>query len=155
MKTSHIFIVILVTAMWGCNFVAAKLAMQAFPPFFLLAVRMAIVWAILAPFVPKLNIPFKQIVTLSFLLGTLHFAAMYFALHIGLDIPSAIIAGQLGVPFSCLLGVWLLGDKIGLWRGAAIAMSCLGVVIIAGDPHITEHIPAFLIACAAGCACCL
>jgi len=152
MTAPHILIAVLITAMWGCNFVAAKLAMQAFPPFFLLAVRMAIVWAILAPFVPKLTIPTKQMVIVSFLLGTMHFAAMYFALHIGLDVPSAVIAGQLGVPFSCILGVWLLGDKIGIWRTLGITVSCFGVVIIAGDPHITEHIPAFIIACLAGCA---
>ncbi len=152
MKPSHIIIATLIAAMWGCNFVAAKLAMEAFPPFFLLAVRMLIVWALLAPFTPKLHLPFKQMAILSLLLGGGHFAAMYFALNIGLDVASAVIAGQLGVPFSCILGVWLLGDKIGIWRGMAIAISCLGVVVIAGDPHITEHIPAFIIACLAGCA---
>jgi O-acetylserine/cysteine efflux transporter len=139
-----------VAALWGGNFVAAKIALLTWPPFLLLGVRFVLVALILSPLLlrerPK-NL--KQILLLSFLLGTLHFSLMFGAIWAGLDVSSGIIATQLGVPFSCLLGSILFGEKIGRWRSLGMLVSFIGIFVIAGTPRIGDTFWQFGISCAA------
>lgn len=144
MRPLDIALAVLVAAVWGGNFVSAKFGMSHFPPLFLSALRFAFTAALLLPFVPRPNgTQARRILALASVLGVSHFALMFVALHLGLDIPSCAIVGQLGVPFSCLLGVLLLGDRLGPWRICGMAIAFAGMMIVAGTPNILLHPPAF------------
>ena len=150
MRPLHAFYAILVAAIWGGNFVAAKIGVAYFPPFLLTAIRFTIVGALILPFVP---VPNRQqlwgIAQVSLVLGTLHFSLLFAAIGSGLHIASAAVIGQLGVPFACLLGAIFLEDKLGMWRSAGMMISFLGIVIVAGTPNILANYTAFLTAVAA------
>ena len=47
--------------------------------------------------------------------------------------PSAVV-GQLGVPFTTLLSIVFLNEKVGWRRGLGITLAFLGVLIISIDP---------------------
>jgi O-acetylserine/cysteine efflux transporter len=150
MQIKHKIMAAAVAALWGGNFVAAKIALGTWPPFLLLGIRFVLVALILSPLLfqgrPK-NL--RQILLLSFLLGTLHFSLMFGAIWAGLDVSSGIIATQLGVPFSCLLGSIVFGERIGRWRSLGMLVSFIGIFVIAGTPKISGTFWQFGISCTA------
>lgn len=147
MTPIHIILAILVALCWGGNFVAARIALDVLPPFWLLAIRFALVALLLLPFFPKPPAPLKSIFILSVILGTLHFGLMFVPISLGLDVSSAVISSQLGVPFSCLLGAILFNEHIGRWRALGMLISLIGVIIICGSPRIIEQYWQFMLAC--------
>lgn len=152
MKPIHIFLAIMVAALWGGNFVAAKVTLETMPPLLLLCIRFFVTAVVLWPFVPKPEAPLKQIFILSTLLGVMHFSLMFAAIWWGVDLPTAVIATQLGVPFSCLLGTIFFKDMIGRWRALGMLVAFIGIVIIVGTPRIAEQFWPFMVSCAAALA---
>ncbi|MFO1241685.1 MAG: EamA family transporter [Rickettsiales bacterium] len=149
MSPFHIVLAILVAALWGGNFVAAKITLQTLPPLTLLAVRFIITAILLWPFAPKPTVPLKQIFLLSTLLGVTHFSLMFAAIYWGVALPNAVIATQLGVPFSCLLGTIFFKDMIGRWRALGMLVAFVGIVIIVGTPSIANQFWPFMVSCLA------
>jgi O-acetylserine/cysteine efflux transporter len=89
--------------------------------------------------------PMRQMLFLSVTLQTVQFGLMFTALHLGLSITSAVIATQLGVPFSCLMAAIFFKDYLGPWRSFGLLVAFLGVVIVAGTPDASAHWMAFLL----------
>ncbi len=140
MSPLHIAYAILVAALWGANFVAARAGIAEVPPFLLTAVRFAVTALILVPFFPRPDRgKLKQIALLSLTLGVLHFSMLFAALEKGLDIASCAVVAQLGVPFSCLLGAVFFKDTIGFWRMLGLVVSFAGIFVIAGNPNVLAH----------------
>ena len=147
MRPSYHVQAIIVAACWGGNFVAARLVLDVIPPFWLLALRFAVTAALIIPFFPKPPAPLRDILSLSLLLGVTHFSLLYMSIYLGLDVSSAVISSQLGVPFSCMLGSILFKDRIGRWRSLGMLASFIGILIICGSPRIVAQYWQFLIAC--------
>ena len=55
------------------------------------------------------------------------------------NISAVAVAAQLVVPFSTILAIMFLGERIGITRTVAIALSFLGVVVLAFEPFGPEH----------------
>lgn len=145
MKLADYLMALTVAVLWGGNFVAAKLGMLHFPPFYLSSLRFFLVALLLVPFVrmPKAQMP--KIAQLSLTLGTLHFALVFAGMYQGMDVTTAVLATQMGVPFSCLLGMWFLNDRLGIWRSSGLLIAFIGLVIIMGAPRVTDNLPAFFL----------
>jgi O-acetylserine/cysteine efflux transporter len=148
MKLRHYALALLVPLLWGLNYIAASVALEKLPPFLLLALRFGVVALVVLPFAPRPPLPFRQIAAVSLLLGTLHFGLNFLSLWMGLSLSGAIVAGQLGVPFSCLLSGILFSDRLGRWRSLGMLISFLGVLLVAGTPQVASEFTAFLVACA-------
>lgn len=134
---------ILVAALWGGNFVAAKIAMEHYPPLLYASLRFFGVALLLAPFLRWPTGHWKDLNIFALTLGTLHFSFTFVAIHMGLDIPTAILTSQMGVPFSCVLGAIMLKDRLGPWRSFGLMIAFLGLLVIAGSPNLREHMTAF------------
>lgn len=146
MAVLHIFYAILVSALWGSNFVAAKIGMQHFPPFMYMGLRFIIVAALLVPLVPRPDVrQLKQIAAVAVVLGVLHFSLLFVAVDLGLEIGTGAILTQLGVPFSCLLGAIFFGDRIGPWRSFGLLLAFAGMTLVVGAPNVGAHVlPAWI-----------
>jgi len=150
MRPLHICAALLVTFVWGGNFIAAKFGLLHFPPIFLTMLRFTFTALILLPFV---KMPTReQMVSIGKLsiLNSLHFSLPYIAMAMGLSIASTAITTQLGVPFSCLIGALFLSDKLGIWRMLGMAVAFGGMLIVFGAPEIESHQLAWM--CALGAA---
>lgn len=146
MRAVDIFSGILVAALWGGNYTASKIGIAHFSPFFFTALRYGTVAAMLLPFMPRpTKSQMKAIAIQAFFLGVMHIALLVLSLQLGLTIASSAIVVQLGVPFSCILGVLFLKDRIGKWRLGGLLLAFGGIAIVAGAPNITEHPLAFCI----------
>lgn len=146
MRPLDIFLGILVAALWGGNYVASKIGIAHFSPFFFTALRYGSVAIMLLPFVPRPSpAQMKLIAMQAFMLGVMHIALLVLSMQLGLAIASSAIVVQLGVPFSCLLGVFFLNDRIGRWRLGGMLVAFIGIGMVAGTPNVSEHPLAFAV----------
>ncbi len=139
---------ITVALCWGFNFAACKISLQHFPPFFVIFLRYIIVAVVLLPFARKTKYSLRQLSALAFLMISGHFTLVFTAIWMGLDLSTTVVAIQIGVPVSCVLGAIFLDDRLGAWRTAGMAIAFFGIIIIAGTPSVTDNWIAFLCAMA-------
>ncbi|MBO6947289.1 MAG: EamA family transporter [Rhodospirillales bacterium] len=130
--------------LWGCNFVAVKVAVTEVPPYFVTAIRFALLAILLAPFlrVPKERT--KDIAGYALIMGVGHFSLLFYAIQF-LDISTTGIVLQLGTPFVVLLAWLMLKETFGVWRMAGMAMAFIGIVILIGVPTAGVDVVALLI----------
>lgn len=147
MPVRYALLAVVVAFFWGANFTAAKLGLEHFPPYLMLALRFAIVAAILLPIyyirTPKFGIRLRFALEVAFVLGTAHFALVFAAIHMGIDIPTSVITVQLGVPFSCVLSAIWFNDRLGPWRSFGLMVAFTGIVLIAGTPNVVQNFGPF------------
>ena len=131
MSSYHFFLILLINIAWGFNFLAAKTALDYFPPFLVLLLRFFLLLIILLPF---LKIPKNKIFSvafLSFISGVLYFSLNFVGLKLAGELTSPAIATQLFIPFGAILAFFFLREKVKLKTWVAILISFLGIMILA------------------------
>ena len=135
MKPADFFLLVAVCLAWALNLVVTRWTVidGGVPPLFFAAVRVGLLAIVLSPFL----LPAPRQIGMMFLIA-MGMAGIHFGLlFVGLALAGASVAavvGQLGVPFTTILSVILLGEKIGAYRAAGIVMSFGGVMIVLIDP---------------------
>lgn len=142
LKLGDLALILLANAAWSLNFLAGKAGVEHFPPLLFTTLRFAILSLLLLPWLRWLPGKMRQVLTISFLLGVLHFGMIFVGLKASGDIASVAIAAQLYVPFSALLAVIWLGERLDRHRSAGIAAAFAGVIVIGFDPTVFNHLDA-------------
>jgi O-acetylserine/cysteine efflux transporter len=140
-----LLLLLAINLIWGSNLIASKLGVQAFPPLFFTVLRFGILSACLVPFLRLHPGQTANLVRAALLTGGVSFALLFVGLRITADASTVAIATQLGVPFSTLLSVWLLGETIRWRRRLGIALAFAGVVIIGFDPRVFSYWPGLVL----------
>jgi len=130
---------------WGFNFAASKYSLLHFPPFFVIFIRYVLVVICLLPFARKIDLSVRELFILSLFMVSLHFTLVFTAIWMGLELGTTVIAIQLGVPFSCIMGAIFLKDYLGRWRSLGMLVAFSGIVVIAGTPSVLENELAFFL----------
>lgn len=130
-----------INLIWGFNLIAAKIGVQHFPPLFFTMLRFGLVSACLLPFLRWHPHQMANVARAALCTGGIAFALLFCGLRITADASTVAIATQLGVPFSTLLSVWLLGETIRWRRRLGISLAFLGVLIIGFDPRVFSYWP--------------
>lgn len=144
MQPIHVLAALVVAFCWAANFIAVKYGLEYFPPFLLVALRFALVAALLLPFYWRRTIPLGFLLKMAFVLGFVHFSLVFGGMAYGLDIPTSVITVQLGVPFSCILSAVWFGDRLGAWRTMGLGIAFTGMMLVAGSPNVVAHTVPFL-----------
>jgi len=131
---SHLALLVLINVLWGFNFIAGKEGTATFGPLLFIALRFAIVLVLLAPFIRRVPGQMREVLAIGLVLGVGHYASMFYAIHVAGSLSSVAIASQLTVPFSTILAIVFLGERIRLVRALAIGASFAGVVVIGLAP---------------------
>lgn len=124
---------------WGVNLVAAKLGIAEFPPIFFAGLRFAVLAVVLLPVLRLFRGQMRTLIQAAMYSGALGFALMYLGFKFTDDISKMAIATQLGIPFSTLLSIWLLGERIRWRRKLGIALAFLGVAVVSFDAGALQH----------------
>lgn len=151
MTPFHLFLGLLVMAIWGCNFVVAKFGIAQIPPMTFMAIRFAIVALVLLPFVQRPKGKMKQVFAFSISLGGIHFGLMFTALQT-VDAATASLLTQLNTPLAVIMAAIFLKDYPGWRRTTGILVAFVGAVIIAGEPRFEGGIWPILMIIGAGVA---
>jgi len=147
LKNSELLLAASVPLLWGIGFTFAKAGLNEFPPLFLMGLRFTLAALTLVWFVPIPRGQLKQIFWISLVGSTLQYGMTFTGLSM-LDASLAIIIIHLEVPFSVLLAAIVLKDKPGSQRIMGMLISFAGIVLIAGQPSLSEQLPAILLTAA-------
>ena len=130
MSFKHCLLAASVATMWGLNFLAIDLSLEQFPPFLLVALRFAMLAIPAVLFVPLPRVRIRWIIGYGLGFGLLQFLFLYWAMAIGMPAGLASLVLQASGPFTVLLGMAFLRERV---RGSQmvfllVAMAGLAVV---------------------------
>jgi O-acetylserine/cysteine efflux transporter len=135
-------IAVLINLLWGSRFIAAVIGLREFPPILFTGIRFGLLVVLLVGF---LRVP-RSLMAPLFRIGLVMGAGMYLTLYLSVALAdntaSIAIFSKLEVPFALLLGVILLGEKMGLARIAGVCIAMIGATIITFDPAAFDDLPA-------------
>ena len=137
-----------VIVIWALNFVVGKIGVSQIPPLLMIALRFALVAALLSPFLRSPGKSWGLVIAVSVVLGGLHFGLMFTGLR-GVDAGPAAIAIQLTAPFSAILAAAFYRERMGLSQILGMGVAFAGVYVLAGDPAMTPSLPHLLLVVAA------
>lgn len=132
----------LVIAIWGLNFVAAKIGLAQIPPLLMMALRFALVALLLVPFLRIQWGRMGRLAVISAVLG-LHYSLMFIGLN-GVTAGAASIAAQLMVPFSAALAWVFFRERMAPRQMVGMAVAFVGVYVLGGDPAAAPELPYLL-----------
>ncbi len=135
----------LMNVMWALNIIAAKMAVTEIAPLTAALMRQAIVALVCLSWLRIVPGQMKGLIGLGVLTGGLYFVFINLSLLAASNVSALAIAGQLGVPFSMILAVIVLGERIHRYRIAGVALSFLGVGILMFDPRIVDEMTGLLL----------
>ncbi len=131
MSLREFCVLMMVCTIWGLHFVVMKFTIvdMGVPPLFYAALRMSCLALLLIPFLKWHTGQMKPILFGGLGFGALNYAFMFSAMQMTTASAGAITI-ELYMPFSIILSVLILGERIGKWRIAGSALAFAGVVLI-------------------------
>jgi drug/metabolite transporter (DMT)-like permease len=135
MKPRDFLLLVLICLVWGYSNVLSKIVVGnwAIPPLFFAAVRFAVVIAATLPWLLPMPRPRWRIALIGILMGAGNFALLFIGLQTASPSAAAVVI-QIGVPFTTLLSVMVLGERIHWRRGLGIALTLAGVLLVVWNP---------------------
>ena len=136
MRLRDFLILVAICLVWGYSNVLSKIVIDHWgvPPLFFAAIRFAVVAVVTLPWLLPMPKPYGRIVVIAILMGAGNFALLFLGLQSAS--PSAVaIVVQLAVPFTTLLSIVMLGERIHWRRGLGIALTLAGVVLVVAKPE--------------------
>jgi O-acetylserine/cysteine efflux transporter len=131
---ADIFAVIVMNVMWGLNLVAVKMGVELVQPMTAAWLRQAMVLLICLPALRIVPGRMRELTGLGLLSGSLFYILVNWSLAVSDNVPALAIAGQLGAPFSLILAVLVLGERIHKYRLIGMALAFIGVALLVFDP---------------------
>ncbi len=131
MPTRDRLLAALVAVCWGLNFPAIHLSLEQFPPFFLAALRFALIAVPTLLLVPRPTAPWRWIGLYGLGFGVLQFVFLYLAMDSGMPTGLASLVLQSSAPFTVLLAGVFLRERISVRQGAGILLAVAGLAGIA------------------------
>lgn len=126
--------------LWGLNIIAVKVAVDAVEPLTAAFLRQALVLLICLPGLRIIPGRMPALIALGVLSGAMFYIVVNISLAVADNVSALAIAGQLGVPFSLLLAIVVLKERIRLWRLGGILLSMAGVGLLLFDPRIGDEL---------------
>lgn len=135
-----ILVAAMMNILWGLNIIAVKMGVEATGAFTAAMLRQAIVFVVCASALRIVPGKMRELIGLGFLSGGIFYIFVNWSLAVSENVSALAIAGQLGVPFSLILAVVFLGERIHVARIVGIALSFLGVVLLVFDPAAGKEV---------------
>ncbi len=136
----HLWILVAICALWGFNLIAIKAGVERLPPVFFTLLRFAVLAVVVAPFLRWHRGSMGWLLLASITSGGLMFALMFLGIAMSESMSAVAIAGQLGVPFTTLLSILLLGEEVRWRRWSGILLSFSGVMLIGFNPVVFQSV---------------
>lgn len=145
MSVKEFFVLMMVCMIWGLHFVVMKYTVgNTADPLFYAAVRMTIVAVLLSPLLKWHKGLMPLVIGAGLGYGALNYAFMFPALTLT-TASAAAVTIELFVPFSIILSVIFLGERIGKFKLAGIILAFLGVMFVASAKPDEAVGPYFLL----------
>ncbi|PIO99795.1 EamA family transporter [Pleomorphomonas carboxyditropha] len=130
MPVRHIALAVLVTAIWGFNFVVIRLGLGSVPPLLLAALRF-VVAALPALFLARPNVPPTRMIAIGMTLFVGQFAFLFPAMKLGMPPGLASVTLQSQAFLTILFAAVALGERPKPRQLAGAGVAALGLLTIA------------------------
>ncbi len=132
MNLIHIVLAVLVTFIWGVNFVIIRFGLESLPPILLSAVRF---WLTALPWVFFIKPPAFNRAFFIYALGTfaLQFSLLFSAMQLGASAGLSSLILQVQVFFTMAFAYVFLHEKISRFQLLGVSVSCLGLLVIVAN----------------------
>jgi drug/metabolite transporter (DMT)-like permease len=129
-------VLVLICLVWAGNNIISKIVVAHWgvPPLFYASVRFALVALATLPWLLPAPRPTWRIIVVALLMGAGNFALLFMGFKTASPSAASVII-QLGVPFTTILSVFMLGERIRWKRGVGIALTLAGAVTVMWSPH--------------------
>ncbi|MGV9413719.1 EamA family transporter [Nocardia sp. NPDC003693] len=122
-----------VVVLWGLNFLAIRVGLDHFPPFFFAGLRFAVIAVPVLLFVPRPAVRWRWLLLYGAGFGILQFAFLFSAMRAGMPTGLASLVLQSSAPFTVLLGAVLLRERLRGVQLFGIAVAMAGMAVIGWD----------------------
>ena len=131
MSLREFSVLMMVCTIWGLHFIVMKftIAGMGVPPLFYAALRVTLMALILSPFLRWHKGQMKAVLIGGLGFGALNYAFMFPAMELT-TASAAALTIELYMPFSIILSVLILGERIGPWRIFGCVLTFVGVALI-------------------------
>ncbi len=131
MPIRHILLAVLVTAIWGINFVVIKIGVGEIPPLLLASIRFSLTALPFVFFIPAPKCSWKIVVGFGLALGVVKFGLIFTSVSLGMPAGLTSVVLQVQAFFTVFLAVILLKERPKTLQMIAGAIAVLGMIIIA------------------------
>jgi O-acetylserine/cysteine efflux transporter len=122
---------LVVAVVWGLNFPAIAVALEQFPPFFLVALRFALIAVPTLLLVRRPAVPVRWLLGYGLGFGVLQFVFLYLAMDLGMPPGLASLVLQSSAPFTVLLAGLLLREQLTGRQLVGVGLAMAGLIGIA------------------------
>lgn len=130
MKLHHALLALLVTAVWGCNFVVIHAALVGIPPMLLVTLRF-VVSLVPVFFLPRPALSWPTLIALALTLFFLQFGFLFTAMTHGMPPGLASLTLQSQAPFTVLLAAVVLHERPTRQQVIGLGIAVCGMAIVA------------------------
>ncbi|KNX38812.1 EamA family transporter [Luteipulveratus halotolerans] len=145
MPTRHRLLAIAVAAIWGVNFLAIHASLEQFPPYFLVALRFALIAVPTILLVPRPDVPLRWLIGYGLGFGTLQFLFLYWGMASGMPTGLASLVLQASAPFTVVLGATFLRERVSGRQVLGILIAVAGLTLVGGSRAQVADITPFLL----------
>jgi O-acetylserine/cysteine efflux transporter len=145
MPVRHVLLALSVVVMWGINFIAMDASLQHFPPFLLAALRFAVIAIPAVLFVPRPQVEWKWLIGYGLGFGTLQFLFLFWAMAEGMPAGLASLVLQSSAPFTVLLGMVFLRERLSGIQVVGILVAVGGLTVVGWYRWETASVIPFLL----------
>lgn len=130
MPLRHVLLAVLVSVLWGLNFMAIHASLQQFPPLFLVGLRFLVIAVPAVLLIPRPDVPLRWLVGYGLGFGTLQFIGLYLGMAAGFPAGLASLVLQASAPFTVALGAVLLRERITPRQVLGVVVAVAGLALV-------------------------
>ncbi|MDV6373637.1 EamA family transporter [Deinococcus sp. ZS9-10] len=128
--TRGLLLALMITLIWGLNFVVIKWSVAGAPPLLVAALRFAVAAIPAVFFVKPPAVPARILWGYGLSVGVVQFGLLYLAIALGLNPGLASLLMQIQAFFTALLAAAFLRERIQPWQAAGITLAFGGMAVI-------------------------
>jgi len=140
MRPAHFLFLVLINLVFALAIITVKFGFEEIPPILFTTLRFLLLAVILIPFLDIHRGQMRHVFVIALGAGGLQFALFYGGIYVTGNVSAVVIASELGVPFSTLLGMVFLQEDVGWRRWAGMLLAFAGVMYITFDPGAFSYL---------------
>ncbi|MCD5312206.1 EamA family transporter [Kineosporia babensis] len=131
MTTRDSLLAVLVTVIWGLNFVVIDEGLAGFPPLLFVALRFVVVLIPAVFLLPRPDLPWRTLLLVGSFLSLGQFALLYASLHAGMPAGLASLVLQTQVVATVVIAAGVLHERPSVRAGIGVGMGAAGLAVVA------------------------
>ncbi|UWX63790.1 EamA family transporter [Deinococcus rubellus] len=137
MPLRSLLLALLITFIWGVNFVVIKLSVTEAPPLLVAALRFLLAAVPAVFFIPRPMMRWQIFLGYGIAVGVVQFGLLYLAIQLGLGAGLASLLMQMQAFFTALLAALLLRERLPATQivGIGLAFAGMAVIGLLADHH--------------------